>query len=132
MCSACYQFNMRHEGRGMCCCGVEGVELDEEEADDSVVHWTEPDYEKDGTHDDDKIDAAVYTNRKGPPLKIIAEANVGAASDDDDDNDNDNNVIGVDVDDDDDDNDNDNNNNNDNVEKQEKDEAFFTKEKNEL
>ena len=128
ICSTCYQFNMWYKGGGMFCCGVEGEELDEAEADDSVVvHPIEPNYEKDGTNDDNEEDADAdgYTKHKRASLQIIAKANVGAAAAaataaDDDDDSKDNNVIGVVVDDDD-----NNNNDNDTVEKPEKDEAFY-------
>ena len=109
---------MWHKGGGMFCCGVEGEELDEAEADDSVVHPIELDYKNDGTNYDDDEDAAGYTNRERASLQTIAEVNIGSAAADDDDNDD--NVIGVD----DDDNDDYNNIYNDNLEK-EKDEAFY-------
>ena len=103
--------------------GVEGEKLDEAEAGDSVIPPIEPDYEKDGTNNDDEKDSVGYTNLEHVSLQIIAEANIGATAND---NDNDDNVIGV-VDD-----DNDDNNGNDNVEKQEKDEAFYQREERAL
>ena len=51
--------------------GVEGEELDELEADDSLIHPIEPDYEKNDTNDDDdddEEDAAGYTNSERASL----------------------------------------------------------------
>ena len=42
--------------------GVEVEELDETEADGSVVHPIDLDCKKDGTNDDDEEDTAGYTN----------------------------------------------------------------------